>query len=96
MSELLLFVVGLMAGALAATLVLLPRVRASELALELLQSELTSSRHERGELEAELAAARETVGDASTTDADAELRRKMDEIADLIMHGGTAPRETER
>lgn len=89
MSELLLLLVGLTAGALAASLVLQPRLRAGRTALLLLQAELTASRHERRELEEELTAAREGApSDRPGMAAEnAELRRRMDELADMILGG---------
>ncbi len=88
-----MLLVGLLAGALAVTAALLPRIRAGKAALTLLEADLTAAREERRALEAELQAAQDAA-DASRAVIDAEnaeLRRRMDELADLIMRREGAP-----
>ena len=98
MSDLLLLSAGLLAGLVAAVVALLPPLRASRAMARLLESQLTSAKHERQALQAELAAAQEAA-DLRKREIDAEnaeLRGRMDELAELLMRDrtGTPGRDT--
>ena len=90
MPDLLPLLLGLLAGALATAAILLPRLRAERGAVKLIEDRLASALRERQELQAELDAAQEALATRSSAiDAEnEELRRRMDEIADLIMARG--------
>jgi outer membrane murein-binding lipoprotein Lpp len=86
-SDILLLMAALLAGAIAAGAVLLPRLRQARGMVTLLESQLSGVGHERQALADELAASRDeaAVRDREIAAENAELRRRMDEIADLLM-----------
>jgi hypothetical protein len=86
-SEILLFLTGFVAGGLLIGAVLVPRLRHTRLTCRMLEGEITTARHERQQLEAELASAR-YAADARGSEIladNAELRRRMDELADMLL-----------
>ena len=96
MSDLLLLLLGLLAGGLMVTAALLPSLRATRATAALLERELAAARAERNAIEADLRAAQEAA-DVSKAQIDAEnaaLRIRMDEVADMIMRREGAPRAT--
>jgi hypothetical protein len=94
-SDLLLLFVGLLSGALAASAILVPRLRAARGGTVLLEQRLASALQDRHELQAHLDATQSAFDARGTEIAaeNAELRRRMDELADLIMERGGARRD---
>jgi hypothetical protein len=94
-SDLLLLFVGLLSGALAASAILVPRLRAARGAAELVEQRLASALKDRHELQGHLDAAQSALDTRAAEIAaeNAELRRRMDELADLIMERGGARRD---
>jgi outer membrane murein-binding lipoprotein Lpp len=87
-SDILLLMAAFLAGAIAAGAVLLPRLRQVRGMVTLLESQLSGVGHERQALADELAAARDeaAVRDREIAAENAELRRRMDGLADLLMN----------
>ena len=87
MSDLLLFFAGLLVGGTAAMAATRPALRAARATSRLLEGQLTSAKHERQALQAEFAAAAERADLRSQEIAaeNAELRARMDELADRLM-----------
>ena len=90
MSDFLLFLAGAVAGSAVTAAILLPRLRARLATVKLLEARHTSALKERQSLQAELAAAQDALEKRSSemTAETAELRRRMDELADAIMARG--------
>ncbi|MGA0598105.1 hypothetical protein [Enterovirga sp. CN4-39] len=87
MFDLLLLTAGLLAGVLATLAFLLPKLRKARATLQVIEAELAAARSERNGLTAELETARRAVEeqDAAIAAENAELRRRMDELADQIL-----------
>ena len=90
MSDLLPLLVGFLAGALVTAAILVPRLRAERGATRMIEARLASALRERQDARAELDAAQDALaaGNAAIAAENAELRRRMDEIAELIMARG--------
>ena len=91
MSEFLLFLAGVLAGSAGTAAVLVPRFRARRATVQLLEARLAAGVKEHQSLQAELAAAQNSLNaqGAQVSAENAELRRRMDELADAIMRAGT-------
>ncbi|NNM73654.1 hypothetical protein [Enterovirga aerilata] len=94
MPDILLLLTGFLAGAFAAAAALVPKLRQARTTAALLETELSAARRDRGAMEAELQAAHDALDarDREIRIENAELRRRMDELADMIMRQeGAAP-----
>ena len=98
MSDVLLFLVGVLGGAVGIAAILLPRLRARRATIQLLEARLASAVKEHQALQTDLAAAQDAIDarSAEVSAETAELRRRMDELADAIMAGGRTPSDTDR
>lgn len=93
MSPVPLFLIGLVTGILVAAAILSARLRAARSALRAREAELAAAREEAERLGGEVEALRRAgEGRSAEILADnADLRRRMDELADAILARGGGP-----
>ena len=90
MSDLVPFCIGLIGGVLVAAAIFVARARVVRRQLRAAETDLATGRDKVRRLETELTAAqaRSEASAAEIAAGDAELRRRMDELADALLSKG--------